>query len=112
MKLSILIPVYNEEKWLGQTVSKVLAQEVPGISEKEIRLAKISLIGKYRIGLQRYSSLAYRTALDELYGTGYDAYIDYPSFIENVSAEDVAAAAEKYIDLENVSILTVVGEEG
>ena len=38
MKLSILIPIYNEEKWLAQTVEKALAQDVPGITEKEIIL--------------------------------------------------------------------------
>ena len=63
------------------------------------------------MGLQRYGSLAYRTALDELYGAGYDTYISYPRFIEKISAEDVAAAAKKYIDLESMAVLTVVGEE-
>ncbi len=36
MKLSILMPVYNEKEWVGEIVRKVLQQEVEGISEKEL----------------------------------------------------------------------------
>jgi glycosyltransferase involved in cell wall biosynthesis len=36
MKLSILMPVYNERRTLREIVSRVLAQEVHGVDEKEI----------------------------------------------------------------------------
>ncbi len=36
MKLSILIPVYNEKNYIRQIVEKVLAQEVPGVSSREL----------------------------------------------------------------------------
>lgn len=36
MKLSVLMPVYNEEKWIRAIVIKVLQQEVPGITQKEV----------------------------------------------------------------------------
>ncbi|PIP86433.1 glycosyl transferase [Candidatus Campbellbacteria bacterium CG11_big_fil_rev_8_21_14_0_20_44_21] len=36
MKLSIIIPVYNEEKTLKETLEQVLASSVPGIGQKEI----------------------------------------------------------------------------
>ena len=36
MKLSVLMPVYNEEKWLPEIVKRVLKQAVAGISDLEI----------------------------------------------------------------------------
>lgn len=36
MKLSILMPVYGEEKFLKQIVERVLAQQVPGVTKKEL----------------------------------------------------------------------------
>jgi len=36
MKLSVLIPVYNERRTLREIVQRVLNQDVPGINEKEI----------------------------------------------------------------------------
>lgn len=38
MKLSIVIPVYNEKAWIESTVRKAVAQDVPGIDKKEIIL--------------------------------------------------------------------------
>lgn len=38
MKLSVLIPVYNEAQWLEQIVLKVLKQNVEGIETKELIL--------------------------------------------------------------------------
>lgn len=36
MKLSVIMPVYNERQWIEQIIAKVLSQQVPGISKKEI----------------------------------------------------------------------------
>ena len=36
MKLSILIPVYNEKRWLEALVAKVEQQKIPGVISKEI----------------------------------------------------------------------------
>ena len=36
MKLSILMPVYNEKQWIETIVQKVLNQQVPGIVEREL----------------------------------------------------------------------------
>ncbi len=38
MKLSILMPVFNEEEWIRLIVGRVLAQDVPGIEQKELIL--------------------------------------------------------------------------
>jgi glycosyltransferase involved in cell wall biosynthesis len=36
MKLSILMPVYNEKPWVGLIIEKVLRQAIPGISSVEL----------------------------------------------------------------------------
>ncbi|MCA9408474.1 MAG: glycosyltransferase family 2 protein, partial [Candidatus Omnitrophica bacterium] len=36
MKLSILIPTYNEEQWLEAIVERVLKQPVEGITQREL----------------------------------------------------------------------------
>ena len=36
MKLSVLIPVYNERRTLREIVQRVIKQEVPGVTEKEV----------------------------------------------------------------------------
>ena len=36
MKLSIVIPVYNEEKTIETTIRKVLMHQLPRISSREI----------------------------------------------------------------------------
>ena len=36
MKLSVLMPVYNEKMWLEKIVEKVLQQKVPGIDQQEL----------------------------------------------------------------------------
>ena len=35
-KLSILMPVYNEEKWISAIVEKVIPQHVEGVHSKEL----------------------------------------------------------------------------
>ncbi len=36
MRLSVLIPAYNEEKWIATVIDKVFAQKIPGIGDIEI----------------------------------------------------------------------------
>ena len=36
MKLSVLMPVYNEERWLEKIVDRVLKQKVPGVDTLEL----------------------------------------------------------------------------
>jgi len=36
MKLSVLMPVYNEKKWVKEIADKVLGQNVPGVEAKEL----------------------------------------------------------------------------
>jgi len=81
------------------------------ISDEEIQFAKNSLIGRQTISLQSNVALAYKMALDEIYGMGYDAYRAYPRKISDISKEDVLEAAGRYIDLRRFGLVTIRGEE-
>ncbi len=81
------------------------------VPEDEIQLAKSALIGRQKIFLQSNSALAFKMALDELCGIGYDAYIKYPQRVSNISKEDVAQAAKKYLDLNRSCVVTVYGRK-
>lgn len=79
------------------------------IEEKEVALAKSSLIGRDKISLQSAGTLAYRMLFDEFYGTGYAAYLNYSRAIGSITKEDIAKAAQKYIDPKNFAIVEITG---
>lgn len=58
MKLSVLVPAYNEERWIDEVLDKIWAQDVPGIDEKEIIVvddASIDGTGdRLKLWVQRY----------------------------------------------------------
>ena len=81
------------------------------ITDEDLALAKASLIGRQKISLQANKAFAYRMGFDELIGTGFDSYQKYPQRIKDITKEDVAGCAKKYIDLENFVSVTVLGKQ-
>lgn len=81
------------------------------VPEEEIRLAKTSLIGMEKISLQTNAALAYKMALDELYGIGYDAYENYAQRISDVGQKDIVDVSDKYIDLNRSAVVVIRGKE-
>ena len=77
------------------------------IDDSEIDSSKSELIGAHTMSLQSFKNLAYRMALDEIYGLGYDFYKKYESTISGISKEDIVKAAGRYFDLDNVATVTV-----
>lgn len=82
-----------------------------GIAEQEIDSAKKTIIAKYQIGLQTAGDFALQTALDELYGLGYDSYLHYPEKINSVSLQQIIQIANKYFTLESCVISMTVPED-
>jgi zinc protease len=78
------------------------------ITDEEISSAKKSLVAKHRLNQQSVGTFAAETALDELYGLGYDNYARYPENISKVSREELIQAANKYFTLKNCVISTTV----
>ena len=67
-----------------------------GLTREELARAKKKLIGQQQIANQSNDSLGYLTALDELYGLGFDHYKSLEQQIEAVTLADVKRIAAKY----------------
>jgi len=68
-----------------------------GLTAEELKRAKAKMIGHRKIARQDLGSLAHGTALDELYGLGFENYRNEDGLIEAVSLADVQAAAERHL---------------
>jgi len=97
------------------TVKKELTKQIhllikKYVADEELKLAKAGLIGNHRIGLQTNSSLAFRACLDELYGLGYDDYLNYSQYIEKVTKEEILRVANKYFNPDSGIMVVVEGK--
>jgi len=82
-----------EQEFLKET--ELLRTE--GLTAEELKRAKAKIIGQKKISRQDLGSLASLTALDELYGLGYQrTELDDAKF-ESVTLEQVKAVAQKYL---------------
>ena len=64
-----------------------------GLTDTELKRAKAKLIGQKKIARQDLGSYAMTTALDELYGLGYQSCDSEDARYESVSLEDIHAVA-------------------
>ena len=83
-----------------------------GLTGEELARAKKKLIGQQQIANQSNDSLGYMTALDELYGLGFDHYKALDREIEAVTLEDVKAVAAKYFGAQPYVLATVRPVDG
>jgi len=81
-----------------------------GLTEAELKRAKAKIIGQKKISRQDLGHLASATALDELYGLGYQHLDAEDALFEAVTLEQVKAAAIKYLKPESVVISVIKPE--
>ncbi len=81
-----------------------------GLTTEELKRAKAKIIGQRKIARQDLGGLAMTTALDELYGLGYDHSDTDDARYEAVTLEDIKAAAEKYLR-DDAMVVSVVRPE-
>jgi zinc protease len=93
---------------LSRQIEKVKAEPVNGA---ELQRSVTNLIGNHLISLQSSWSRAENTALNTLYGLGYDYDAVYVKKIAAVTAEDVLRVAKKYLDLNHCAIVKILPEE-
>ena len=89
-----------------EVVKEVESLRASGITAEELKRSKAKIIGHRKISRQELGGLAMTTALDELYGLGYDNNFRDDAAYEEVTLEQVRAVAQKYLDLESVVIAT------
>ncbi len=81
------------------------------VTAEELKRSISNLIGEYLINLQSSWSRAENTALNTLYGLGYDYDKEYVKKISAITAEDVLKAARKYLDPKDYAIVKILPDE-
>jgi zinc protease len=82
-----------------------------GLTEAELKRAKAKIIGQKKIARQDLGHLASATALDELYGLGYQHIDAEDALYEAVTLEQVKAVAIKYLKPETAVIAVIKPEK-
>ena len=67
-----------------------------GLTEEELVRAKKKLVGQHQIAMQSNDSFGYQTALDELYGLGFDYYKKFEQEVNSVTLDQIKQVAAKY----------------
>jgi zinc protease len=83
---------------------------VGGLTEGELKRAKAKLIGQKKIARQDLGSNAMTSALDELYGLGYQNSDEEDSHFEAVTLAEIQRVAQTYLTPENCIIAIVQPE--
>jgi len=78
-----------------------------GLTSEELSRAKAKVIGHRKIARQELGALAHSTALDELYGLGFENHQTEEAKIAAVTLADIQAAARKHLRPE-ASVVSVV----
>ncbi|MBF0385035.1 MAG: insulinase family protein [Candidatus Omnitrophica bacterium] len=81
-----------------------------GVSDKEIMDSKEYLKGTFKASTETISELGNSVASDELYGLGHENYKDYDAKIDGVNADDISKAAIKYLNINQMAVVTVTPE--
>ena len=67
-----------------------------GLTREELARAKKKLIGQQQIANQSNDTFAYVSALDEIYGLGFDRYKELEPKVNAVTSADIKRVASKY----------------
>jgi zinc protease len=115
--LSGLVPGYfafytGTEPAKVELVEKELLKEAEllrteGLTDEELKRAKAKIIGQKKIARQELGHLASTTALDELYGLGYQRTEQDDAKYEAVTLEHIKAVARRYLKPEALVVAIV-----
>jgi zinc protease len=83
---------------------RIREEKVP---EPELNEARHSIVASFALSLEQPQQLLSRWILVEDYGLPMDYWDRYPVEIAHTTADDVQAAAQKYVDLEHLQIVCV-----
>jgi zinc protease len=107
----IVIYVATTDENVGRARETILKQlellKREPLTEEEMSQIKRSLIGSTLISRQTNSACAMESSLDELYGLGYDYYLEYAGRINSLTPADIQRCAGQYFDLNNYSVIVV-----
>jgi len=84
---------------------------IEGLTEEELKRAKAKIIGQRKIARQDLGGFAMTTALDELYGLGYDHNDKEDALYEAVTLDQVKTVATQYLKPDALVVATVGPQE-
>jgi zinc protease len=94
-----------------ETLSEIDRMQREAISEEELSLATSYLAGVFPIRYETTAAIASALATLEVFGLSDDYYDRYRDNIRAVSAADVLAAAQKYVDVDRLQLVVVGARE-
>jgi len=116
-----LVPGYfafytgTEPAKAGQVETELLKEaellRTEGLTAEELKRSKAKIIGQKKIARQELGHLASTTALDELYGLGYQRTELDDAKYEAVTLEQIKAVAQKYLKPDAVVVAVVRPEQ-
>lgn len=83
------------------------ALDVP-VENDELKATQVKLKSDFAKDRETLKGLVTITALDELYGLGYEHYTDYDSKIDSVTVRDIQRIARKYLDRKSSAMLVIL----
>ncbi|MBU1006084.1 MAG: insulinase family protein [Candidatus Omnitrophica bacterium] len=81
-----------------------------GASGEELQKSKNHLRAMRQMDTQRASDFMFSSALDELYGLGYDNYKTYDKSIDSVTKDDIRSLAASVLTADKCVIVTLEGK--
>lgn len=110
----LLFYVATTKDRLSEARDKLYAEiktikDIP-VSEEELDFAKREVLSNYKMAMQTNAAYSFQSALDELYGLGYDNLYKYEDEIKRVTKEDIKRVANKYLNLNSYSEVVIEPE--
>jgi zinc protease len=96
--------IFRSISGIRQEIEKVLEKPM---SARELDRAKKYWIGRFELDMQRFSAQAMLFGLDEFYGVGFDQSRRVPDIIKKVTAEEIRAAAQKFLRFDHATLSIV-----
>ncbi len=100
----------KEDQVKTEFINEINALKAQGLSTEELERAKAKTLGAKKIGRQELSALGTAAALDELFGLGYDNYLEEEKQLAAVTVEDTIKAAQTYFD-ESKMVVSIIRPE-
>ncbi len=97
----------ERDRVIGLLESSLNDAVATGFTAEEVEQAKRHLIGEHRLDIQRLVGLVRRSAVDELFGLGFEAWRQYEDRINAVTVDAVHNAAKHYLRLDQRAQVTV-----
>ena len=105
----------TEPSKADQAEKEILAEidkvRISGITAEELAKAKNMILGERQMQRQNIGELATQSALDELYGLGFNAYKEQEAKYQAVTLDDVKKAAQKYLSKDKFVVAVVRPKE-